>query len=67
MYLKATLITGAIAASVMWWFLSLLDEWLKDRHAVKELDRHFKEFCKHHYFDERSQHWVKYDGPDVAG
>jgi hypothetical protein len=49
----------------MWWSLSLLDEWLKDRHAIKELDRHFKEFCKHHHYDERSQRWVK-NNVDVA-
>jgi hypothetical protein len=62
MYLLEILITGAIAGSVVWWFLSLLDEWLKDRRAIKELDRGFKEFCKYYNYDERSQRWVKNDG-----
>ena len=61
MFLKAILITSAIAASAVWWLLSLLDEWLKDRHAIRELNRAFEEFSKYHHYDERSQRWVKND------
>ncbi len=59
MYLKTILITGAIAASAAWWLLSLLDEWLKDRHAIRELNRAFEEFSKYHRYDEHSQRWVE--------
>jgi nitrogen fixation-related uncharacterized protein len=59
MYIPEGLIIGAIIGWVMWWGFSTFDEWSSDRREMKEIDRHNKEFNKHHHYNERLQRWVR--------